>query len=130
MKRKETQQKQEENFRKSYQKFCGNQQLSVADMRTILQKFKEKSDSPLKTKAIELRQQWHNRNHRLNVFVATPVIPTVNNIETQAVGMFPHDPVLDRMEREIFEPTGSGLNNSGEIAEQTISTDVLLSHQN
>jgi hypothetical protein len=99
-------------------------------MKTILTRFKERNDSPLKTRAAELRRQWDNRKHRLNDFRITPVVENDNNILMPVASTVPRDPVLQNMEQTIFEPTGSAEINSTEIAEQLISTDVLVSHIN
>jgi hypothetical protein len=130
LKRLEEQEKQSNNFRKSYQKYCNNQQLSVVDIKTILTRFKERNNSPLKTRAAELRQQWDNQKHRLNNFCITPVDGNENNMLVAAASTVPRDPVLQNMEQIIFEPTGSAEINSSEIAEQINSTDVMVSHMN
>jgi mRNA-degrading endonuclease YafQ of YafQ-DinJ toxin-antitoxin module len=68
--------KQGNRFKLSYQKFMNNHKLLATDMTNLLRKVRQPNDSPLRSKAHELQQQWEKRKHRFEDFlvnVPTPV---------------------------------------------------------
>jgi hypothetical protein len=99
-----------------YQKYRGNQPLSVADMRNLLRKVKLRDDSPLRTKVAEVKAQWDKRKYRLDDFEITPQNEVGSDLVTP-LGENVRPPVWTPDEEIIFGETGSSDIISGNVAE-------------
>jgi hypothetical protein len=67
--KKDIQQQQETNkFRASYRKYISNLPLSTTDMKTLIKRVKTKDDSPLRSRMVDIHQQWNRRKHRYDDF--------------------------------------------------------------
>jgi hypothetical protein len=62
--------KESQQFRQAYQKYANNQRLAASDLRALIRKTKHhRDDSPVRSKMLELQEQWDRRKHRLDDFL-------------------------------------------------------------
>lgn len=70
-KRHDKQRAADEKFYKTAQKFVDGRLLTVNDMKCLILRVKNNSDSPVKSKKADVEQQFYNRKQRIEDIVST-----------------------------------------------------------
>jgi hypothetical protein len=94
-------------------------------MKNLLKKVRQRDDSPIRSKLADIQQQWQQRKHRIEIFMATPPTEPANPVACTIV----HDPVLQLTEELIFDNEGSENRILSEVTENQKSTDECVSQE-
>jgi hypothetical protein len=82
--KEQQQQKQQQTFRNAAIKYFGGRTLVSADLRSILKHTALPTDSPIRSKVQELRDQLHRRRHRIELYNFSNVARSEENIENES----------------------------------------------
>jgi hypothetical protein len=76
-KRASKEDKENSHFTQSFQKFVANEKLTTTDLKNLLRKVKQRDDSPIRSKMVELKAQWEKRKHRFDAFRTQPGMTSI-----------------------------------------------------